>query len=455
MLPNNIILKLLLIQFFVAGLSGCLATPPKKEQAANLTNLTQPTSIERLVPEAEKTLAEAEKQQLNFYSRINFPEAKDAFEELKNKRKEFNPEHSGFFSSGYSEQDLFDQQKEFNNYISKAYLAKSNIEGNMKKLLADLTYLKTLDIQNKKLKSQYQNILDDNDSLFKKVDDAGAYEPYAEIKQELLNSIVELEFDFMVARYHTPLLERFNRVENELVPQTHKNTFIVLGGLKSEIKSDSRNIVRMEKSTAAAEKAVTRLESVLAEVKWVKDIKSDSAEEIVLKYRNPVDESLPALLDKDVSELPFSEQFVVYAQQISSMQTRMQQKVQKTESTEIEKQAQLMASAESELIRQELKKEFDAELQTKIAEISSAGDKQRLLSKQKAAEQESELLLAQQKVDELTKQLSELKQQAAAIDEPGTETQKKMIAQTDDTNESQVTEEGEDVVVDFDFNIGG
>lgn len=450
-----------------SAITGCLSSTPTQPQAEQVVVAPAANSPAQLVSEVAQRLEKGKADKIPTLSLVYFPEALEEFENLKEMNAEYNPKHSGFFSAGYSYENISEKRDTIMLKLDKAYLAYQNINNHLSDVIDNINYLKTLDLTN--FQSRHKGLIEDAHDVFKDVERAEAFQGFESDKNDVMQDMRTFEQDVMLVRFHQGLEKRLLVLDEKVIPQSHQDAQEKLDQLQITVLADPRKITAMNVSEAIAGKAVTRAETILAEVLWVKDNKSNNLEVIVLKYRTPLDQSLPAVLDKDVSELPFEQQLPVYVEQIQTMQQRLQANVSSSEQGEIERLSADATALQVEALKGQLNAEFDERLAAALLEKEDSADQKMQQAmeemsladkgKQKEVEQatlaqemlKQDLATAQADLDSLAFKNENLMQQIAELKADAEKGQPVAEIVSPSVKPEEVIEAEE--VVDFDFEI--
>jgi hypothetical protein len=470
--------KLFISVLVSSAMTGCLSSTPTQPQEAPIVINEAANSPAQFVSEVAQRLEKSKKDDVAKFSLVNYPSAVEEFDTLKEMNAEYNPKHSGFFSTGYSYENISEQRDMIMSKLDKAYLVQENIKNNMQDVLDNISYLTTLDLS--VFKDRHENLIEDAHSLFKDVELAEAFAGFESDKQEVLNDMRLLEQDVMKARFLQPLQQRLALLKEGKIPLSYQHANETLQTFEAKILADPRLIDMMVEEESKGNKAVTRAKTIQTEVEWVKENQSKSIENVVLKYRTPVDQALPQVLDKDVSELPFEQQLPIYVEQINSIQQRLQANMSTTEKGEIDRLAEEATAIQLEKLKLELKQEFEAEYESKLA---LADQENKTLADEKVKLAMSELDMAnkdqgqkseqaqiaqtqlKQQLDEaqasilvLNNDKSSLVQEITALKASVKKAEANTIlaekeVEAIDVVEPEAVESEPEVVVDFDFDI--
>lgn len=380
--------KLTVVLLLASALVACSSQPKVSLQQAAKPSAN--AGIDAIFADAESAVNQAINNDVANYSKVFLPEAKQGLQKLAAMKVGYNPNKTGFFSSGYSLAEIKEQSAQVKNDVRRAELAKQLITTQLKEILDNQAYVKTIDIS--RHAQRYKTISEDIKDLFLAVEKAGSVEKYQTKKAAILQDMRNFEIAVMETKYHTPQLTKLSLLEQKKIPKSYLRASSQLTDLMSVISQDPRNIQAMEAAQAKAIKQVSRAKSIHDEVVWIEE-NDKGIEQVVLKYHKPLDTAFPELLKTDHSELPFESQILKYSVLVSGMQERIQGQVKGKDEQEIKTLADKLTAEKLVGLEAELKEkyaeEFKLKEQQKAAELALAMEQ-----KEQGLNQENEKMVA-------------------------------------------------------------
>ncbi len=159
----RIFLSLCLALLATGQLTGCSSTAVKPV-SGSITSIGS-NNPKLILNKSEQRLQQAKSDLVNEFSQVYFDDAVEELETLRKMTAEYNPQHSGFFSSGYSFEDITEQQILVESIFDKAYLAMNNIKTHLQDVLDNIAYFKTIDV--KAFQKRHDNLVSLAPTFFK------------------------------------------------------------------------------------------------------------------------------------------------------------------------------------------------------------------------------------------------------------------------------------------------
>lgn len=394
-----------------AAVTGCGSQQTKPVSAMSATEKAQLAQAQdkasTLVSSAQKAFQTAENDQVSLYSQIYFPQAKKELAKLKEMHKEFNPNKSGLFASGYSLDELKEQANLVNQNTQKSEKTKQLITLNLKDVIDNQTYIEDLDLS--KFESKYKSLQSDVKRLFKDVEKAGQFQGLENDRLKVLNDLRAFEVSVIKEKYYNNPQKELEELPESTLPVTYIEAQKRLTTLSKTIEATPRAMDTIELRQKEALKALTRAQNILKEINWIDENTSKGLEHIVLRYRKPMDRAFPDVLKEDHSELLFEDQVSKYSYLVTNLKSSLQQEVSSKDEATIKAEAQKIADMKAEELKKQLNGKHDQALQDQEKAQQDAVAKATQAAQAKFEEEKKQLAAThKQKLDQVIAERNKL-----------------------------------------------
>ncbi len=395
-----------------AALTGCGSQQTKPVSAMSATEKAQLAQAQdqasKVVSTATEAFNAAESAQVGSFSQVYYPIAKKELSKLNEMLKEFNPNKSGLFDSGYSLKEIQEQASQVTQNTQKAERTKELISLHLKEVIDNQNYIEDLDLS--KFEREYKGLQSDVKRLFKDLEQAAQFQGLEDERLKVLNDLRAFEVSVIKEKFYNRPQKELEELPESTLPVTYAEAQKRLTALATTIESTPRAMETIELKQREALKALTRAQNILKEVNWIDENNDKGLEHVVLRYRKPMDRAFPNVLKEDHSELLFEDQVSKYSYLVTNLKASLQQEVSSMDAETIKAEAQKIADQQAEALKKNLEGKHGEALaaQTKAQDEAIAKAN---LEAQKRFEEEKKALVAQHKqtLDQLTAERDKLK----------------------------------------------
>ena len=359
------------------GVTGCQSTP--EESTTVRTNGQQANGYEQSKQAYNIWVTKInESEKLKFYSSELYIEllsswdaTTEIYDSFSTEPAKANESYSLFSSVTYA-QKFDDTLNEVKNNYEKLLKLEETANNTLAESINQLKYLDSLDAA-KLFADRYKNIYDDYRALFEAI--AENKIGSAKAKQiTFLDQTKKLEIDIVLAKYIEPLEK-----EIELLRKNSAGTKAALSysRVKTElneavavVKSDTRNLQRIEQFTNKVKLELAHVKHVVNDVKLLSNVKNNKFEPIVLAFENKLLSISSVLSRSDYRQYSTQKQVDLIVSAIKELQankdierlTTQLEKLQLFNTAQIEELAKIKQENES-LLNEVL------ELQSKLQNV--------------------------------------------------------------------------------------
>lgn len=355
----------------VTGCGSQQTKPASAMSAAEKAQLAQAQDqVGSIVDSAIEKFKAAEQDQVAIYSQLFFQKAEKDIAKLKDMQKEFNPEKSGLFDSGYSLKDIQEQATEANNNTQKAVKTKQLIITHLKEILDNQQYIEGLDLS--KFEPEYKGLQSDVKRLFKDLETTGQFQGLEDDKLKVLNDLRAFEVSVIREKYYSHPQKELDELPEDTLPVTYKEAQKRLTTLSNTIQSTPRAMETIELRQKEALKALARAQNTLKEINWIDENTNKGLEHVVLRYHKPMDRAFPNILKEDHSELIFEDQVSKYSYLVTTLKSSLQKEVSSLDEATIKAEAQKIADQQSAELKKQLEGKHSKALQENATATNEA-----------------------------------------------------------------------------------
>lgn len=383
----------------ITGCGSQQTKPVSAMSAAEKAQLAQAQDkVGSIVDAAVKKFKAAEQDQVALFSQVFFQKAEKDIAKLKEMQKEFNPEKSGLFASGYSLKEIQEQANEANANTQKAVKTKQLISTHLQEILDNQEYIEDLDLS--KFESNYKRLQSDVKRLFKELETKGQFQGLDDDKIKVLNDLRAFEVSVIKEKYYNQPQKDLEELPEDTVPVTYKEAQKRLSTLSNTIQSTPRAMETIELRQKEALKALARAQNTLKEIKWIDENSDKGLEHIVLRYHKPMDRAFPNILKEDHSELVFEDQVSKYSYLVTNLKSSLQKEVSSMDEASVKAEAQKIADQQTAELKKQLEGQHNQTLQEKASASEQAIAKAKKEEQMRFAEEKKQLTAThKQKLD--------------------------------------------------------
>jgi len=350
------------IGLVATGCGSQQTKPVSAMTAAEKAQLAQAKdTVNSVVDGAIQAFNAAESNDVARYSQIYFPDAKKDLAKLKEMHKEFNPNKSGIFDSGYSLEQIKEQASSLTQNVKKSEKTKQLITTDLKEVIDNQNYIETLDLS--KFESKYKSLQSDVKRLFKDLERAGQFQGMEGDRLQVLNDLRAFEVSVIKEKYYNHPQNELEGLPESTLPVTYSEAQKRLNTLSKTIESTPRAMETIELREKEALKALTRAKNTLKEINWIDENTSKGLEHIVLRYHKPMDRAFPDVLKEDHSELIFEDQVSKYSYLVTNLKGSLQKELSSMDEATIKAEAQKIADKQTADLKKELEGQHGQQLQ--------------------------------------------------------------------------------------------
>jgi len=318
-------------------------------------------TVNTVVDGAIQAFNKAESNDVARYSQVYFPDAKKDLSKLKEMHKEFNPNKSGIFDSGYSLEEIKEQAAFLSQNVQKSEKTKQLITTDLKEVIDNQNYIESLDLS--KFERKYKSLQSDVKRLFKDLERAGQFQGLEGDRLQVLNDLRAFEVSVIKEKYYNHPQNELEGLPDSTLPVTYAEAQKRLNTLSKTIESTPRAMDTIKLREKEALKALTRAKNTLKEINWIDENTSKGLEHIVLRYHKPMDRAFPNVLKEDHSELIFEDQVSKYSYLVTNLKGSLQKELSSMDDATIKAEAQKIADKQTADLKKELEGQHGQQLQ--------------------------------------------------------------------------------------------
>lgn len=349
-------------------LSGCSSTSMFSGSANGLTLSKAATeemnAVNAAMNAVEILYQRALKQDLIYYSPVNFALAEQQRADLLSMYENYEPDSGSWFSgSGSEEIEL--EADHFIQRINLAFQAKLITAPSLTVIRDHDEFIKGLDPEG--FTQRITQIRNETKKFVGMAETKGTVIGLEHKQAKLEREYKALEIDMVKRKVMRLPTAEFNQLDQDLVPESYKLALHELYSLERLIEKNPRDNTAIQDNLNASYIQIKQAGSIAKEVIWVKSRIENSAERVVMNYRNHLSLLNQYLGTENLTALDFQSQ-------IRGIKDAVESKLS---------QSSKQASASDEHTRQQL---------TKLAQLLTGQD----MSKYSVAQQVDSLVAAAQ-----------------------------------------------------------
>ncbi|GIC79425.1 hypothetical protein [Moritella sp. F3] len=314
-------LKITHTALLITLVTGCASFENKTVSTDELQrmaeiNIQANQRVNDAVALVEESYLQASDENFTFYAPKTWKSVQKDIESMHYIVNRFDPSDQGFFG-GPSEEKVLASVREVNDRLLQAEQTKAKVIAFLSKPLADIEYLspkitptwqRDFAYINKAMNKLISNIETNNASSWQ-----------ATNRDKLQKKLNELEINIVTAEYYSPLEDKFDQLNQRLIPQSYNRVQQELQNLTTVITSSPRDVIALDDAANLADKYIKSAEHVSSDVDWINKLDKKQREQIVLHYRATLEDFGHKFLGQDLSDLSYKQQVNTFKLELSAM----------------------------------------------------------------------------------------------------------------------------------------
>ncbi|QUM76208.1 hypothetical protein HWV00_08225 [Moritella sp. 24] len=314
------IFKLSHTVILITLVTGCASFEKKSSadavpQQVQISDTKLSERVDNAASQVEQHYVKAQNENYSFYAPSTWQSTQKDIVSMRKLVNEFDPNNQGFFG-GPSEREVLASISEVGNALTQAQNTKDQVTTFLAKQLADIEYLTPkIDKVRQREFATINKKLNQLISMIEKEYTLSRQEAY---RDKLQKRIHTLEIDIVTADYYSPLEEKFNQLNQQVIPQSYNSVLQELKQLDHTITTEPRNQNALEGAANVVDKNIQSAVHVTTDVNWINSLNKKQREQIVLNYRSTLEDLGLKFLDQDLSNLSYKAQVKTFEVALSA-----------------------------------------------------------------------------------------------------------------------------------------
>jgi len=245
------------------------------------------------------------KQDLSYYSPINFKLALTKRDELLKMYENYTPNSGNWFSNSGSE-DIEVESELFVQRMNKSFQAKAITEPLLSAIRDHDEFIRSVEIEG--FEARIDKLRDSTIRYAGQVETRGTGLGLEHQKTKLERDYKALEVDIVKRKVLRSPTTEFNQLNQDIVPESYSRALNGLYSLERLIEKDPRDNTAIQKQLKRTYTKIKQAESIAKEVVWVKSRIQTSAERVVINYREHLSSLNSYLGTEELTALDFQSQ---------------------------------------------------------------------------------------------------------------------------------------------------
>jgi len=304
------IFKLTHTLVFLTLITGCASFEKKTSTTADLqqtkvSNLRLNQRVNDAVTKVEQTYLKAKDENFTTYAPNTWKSIQKELVSMRKLVNRFDPNDQGFFG-GPSESTVLEGIAEVSDALIKAQRTKAQVTLFLAQPLADIEYL-TPKIDNV-WQRDFAIITQDLNHIINMIEDDYLVSRQELERDKLQEKIKALEINIVTANYYSPLEDKFNLLNQQLIPQSYHNVSQGLQQLNSIIVTTPRDTASLTTTASLVKNEIQRAQHVTTDVNWINGLDIKQREQVVLRYRATLEGLGTKFIGQNLSNLSYKAQ---------------------------------------------------------------------------------------------------------------------------------------------------
>lgn len=245
------------------------------------------------------------KQDLAYYSPVNFQLALKKRDELLKMYENYTPNSGSWFSNSGSE-DIEIESELFVQRMNKAFQAKAITEPLLSVIRDHDEFIRSVDIDG--FEARVDKLRESAARYAGQIETRGTGLGLEHQKTKLERDYKALEIDIVKRKTLRSPTNEFNQLNQEIVPESYNRALNGLYSLERLIEKDPRDNAAIQQHLTSTYNKIKQAESIAKEVLWVKSRIETSAERVVINYREHLSSLNSYLGTEELTALDFQSQ---------------------------------------------------------------------------------------------------------------------------------------------------
>lgn len=245
------------------------------------------------------------KQDLAYYSPVNFELALKKREELLKMYEDYTPNGGSWFSNSGSE-EIETESELFVQRMNKAFQAKLITEPLLSIIRDHDEFVQNVDVEG--FEARLDKLRSTTTQFTGQIETRGTGLGLEHQKIKLERDYNALEVDMIKRKVLRLPMSEFHLLDQELVPESYNKALNGLYSLERLIEKDPRDNTAIQQHLTDSYNKIKQADSIAKEVVWVKSRIETSAERVVINYRDHLSSLNSYLGTEELTALDFQSQ---------------------------------------------------------------------------------------------------------------------------------------------------